>query len=166
VLDSDNTAFRHYLDRLHGLRDKRPDTIYSACWAFPFFPFHELGGKQIDFEGTAAAVRSGLLRRAFVLNDGNYLVPRDRYVATARALGTLRADVADVVLFNYLWLTGGGRLELLPATAYFHRVDPSSFWMRTQDASRERVLEIFERLERALPCDADYVARLQAGSAI
>ena len=162
VLDSDNTAFCHYLNRLHSLEPKNPGTIYGACWAFPFFPFHELAGVRMDFEQAVRGVRSGLLRKAYMINDGNYLVPRTRYVATATRLGTLRSDVADVMLFNYLWLTEGGTIELLPSTAYFHRVDATSFWMRTQEASRQRVIEIFARIESGLPCDSNFLRTLQA----
>jgi len=166
VLDSDNTAFRHYLDRLLALDPKRPDTIYGACWAFPFFPFHELAGVRLDFDNAVRGVKSGLLRKAYMINDGNYLVPRERYVSTAESLGNLRSDVADVMLFNYLWLTGGGSIELLPSTAYFHRVDATSFWVRTQDASRDRVLELFARIEQGLACDGEFIDGLQAGGAV
>ena len=162
VLDSDNTAFRHYLDRLCALEPKREDTLYGAAWAFPYFPFHELAGTRIDAATAAGLTRSGVLKRVYVINDGNYLVPRDAYVRTGRQLGSLRSDVADVMLFNYLWLSNGGSLEILPGTSYFHRVDSTSFWARTQDASRQRVLELFARIESSLPCDPDYIGSLQA----
>lgn len=163
VLDSDNTAFWHYLDRLQAIPERREDSIYGAAWAFPFFPFHEFAGVSLDFAMACETARSGLLKKAYMINDGNYLVPRARYVESAGRFAGLRSDVADVMLFNYLWLTEGGRLELLPGTSYYHRVDSTSFWMQTKDASRARVLELFARMEAGLPFDEAYRVSLATG---
>jgi len=163
VLDSDNTAFWHYLDQLQAIPRRRDDTIYGAAWAFPFFPFHEFAGVSLDFTTACETARSGLLKKAYMINDGNYLVPRERYVRSAGRFAGLRSDVADVMLFNYLWLTEGGRLELIPGTSYFHRVDATSFWMQTKDASRARVLELFARMEGDLTCDEAYLTSLMSG---
>jgi len=48
-------------------------------------------------------------------------------------------------------LSDGGRLRVLERGAYHHRIDASSFWMRTADESRERVLQIFSLFEQGVP---------------
>ncbi len=163
ILDSDNTAFRHYLGRLASLSVMDPETIYGSSWAFPYFPFQELAGGSIGWKEAHVLTRSGVLRRVYIINDGNYLVPRERYIEVASSVGHLPSDVADVMVVNYLWLSMGGRIKLLPGTSYMHRIDASSFWKKTEDASRRRVMEIFARLESGLPWDQDFADKLAAG---
>jgi len=156
VLDSDNTAFRRYLDRLAALEAPSADVFYSAGWAFPHFPFHEFAGLKIGFDMAADLTVSGALRRIYIINDGNYLVHRDSYIRSVSAIGTVDSDVADVMLVNYHWLSQGGLLEVLPAASYFHRVHKGSFWNLTQDESRKRVAELFSRFERGLRWDEKF----------
>ena len=161
VLDSDNTAFRHYLDRLASLENLSADTMYCAGWAFPSFPFHEFQGLRIGFEAAAELTASGVLRRVYIINDGNYLVHRETYVRSVSAIGAVDSDVADVMLVNYHWLSQGGFLEVLPATSYYHRVHKGSFWNLTQDESRKRVVELFSRFERQLKWDDEFASSLK-----
>ncbi|MDX2079819.1 MAG: glycosyltransferase family 2 protein [Terrimicrobiaceae bacterium] len=165
VLDSDNTATKGYLDRLAGPAHRDPSAFYCAQWAAPFFPFHGLGPEPIDFDRAVSLCRDGRLRRFYLINDGNYLVPRDAYVETVRSIGLLPSDVVDVMVVNYRWLSQGGRLEIMDGTSYIHRVDPESFYARTEDASRARLRNIFERLEASEKWDDSWQERLLAGSA-
>lgn len=147
VLDSDNTAFRGYLDVLGGIRNPDPSTFYCASWAWPLFPFHDFSGMRIDFKKSCEWTRSGLLKRVFIFNDGNYLVNRRAYMDSVNGIGQIASDVADVMVVNYNWLSGGGSLEVLPVSSYFHRVDASSFWNRTAVQSKRRVMEVYSFLE-------------------
>jgi len=160
ILDSDNTAFRHYLDRLGTLEAPVANVIYCANWAFPRFPFHEFTGLRIGFEKAAELTVSGALRRIYIINDGNYLVHREAYAHSVSAIGRVASDVADVMLVNYHWLSQGGVLEVLPATSYYHRVHKGSFWNLTQDESRKRVVELFARFERGLKWDDEFSGTL------
>lgn len=163
ILDSDNTAFLNYLDALAGLDRPESDAFYCAGWAFPFFPFHPLHGVRLDFEGACALTASGELRRYYIINDGNYLVHRDSYIRSVRELGTIASDVADVMVVNYHWLSQGGCLRILPRTSYFHRVDASSFWCRTEEESRRRVADIFSRFEAGDRWDEQFGDALRTG---
>ncbi|MEI6183774.1 MAG: glycosyltransferase [Polynucleobacter sp.] len=147
VLDSDNTAFCGYLRQLAKIQRKDPDTIYCSPFAFPYFSFKALAGRSLSFDQCCKLTRSGLLRQCYIINDGNYLVHRDRYLLRTKSLQDLPSDVADVMLANYLWLSEGGSLEVLPRGAYHHRIDASSFWVRTAEESRTRVRFLFELLE-------------------
>jgi glycosyltransferase involved in cell wall biosynthesis len=147
VLDSDNTAFRGYLDTLGAIRDPDAGTFYCASWAWPLFPFHDFAGMRIDFEKSCEWTRSGLLKRVFIFNDGNYLVHRKAYMDSVNCIGQIDSDVADVMVVNYNWISNGGGLAVLPDGSYFHRVDASSFWNRTAVQSKRRVMEVYSFLE-------------------
>ena len=161
VLDSDNTAFTRYLDTLASQKALNPDTFYCASWAFPYFPFHELAGQAIDFEAAAELTATKVLRRVYIINDGNYLVHRESYVRSVSAIGSIASDVADVMLANYHWLSQGGLLQILPGTTYYHRVHKGSFWNLTQGESRKRVGDLFARFEKRLKWDEDLVYSLR-----
>lgn len=164
VLDSDNTVFRHYLDAFAVIADPSPDTFYCSAWAFPFFNFQALDGLRLDLAACGETTRSGLLRRTYIINDGNYFVPRERYVATVNSLNRTGRDGADVMLVNYRWMTCGGAMEIIPGTAYIHRLDIASLYKTTEEKSRGRILDMFSRFERNLPCDEGYLAELRSGS--
>jgi glycosyltransferase involved in cell wall biosynthesis len=163
VLDSDNTAFTGYLDRLEALVPSDPGVIYCAAWAYPYFPFDELSGMSIDFKQACDFLQNGILKRKYLLNDGNYLVNRRRYSEVVSLIGRLPSDVVDVLVVNYLWLSKGGKLGVIPGTKYMHRVDPSSFWSQTAEASKKRLLEIYARMEGAVPWDEDFLQKLRSG---
>ena len=161
ILDSDNTAFRRYLDRLASLESLSGNVIYCAGWAFPYFPFHEFQGMRIGFEEAADLTESGTLRRVYIINDGNYLVHRKSYIDSVSSVGRVASDVADVMLVNYQWLSQGGYLEVLPDSYYYHRVHKNSFWNLTQDESRKRVVDLFSRFERRLKWDHKFAGTLK-----
>lgn len=150
ILDSDNTVFPSYLNALAEIKNKTPETIYCSPFAFPYFSFKPLAGRILDFDACCELTRSGLLRQCFIINDGNYLVHRETYLKQITPLATMRSDVADVMAVNYAWLSEGGKLEVLRQGTYHHRIDASSFWMRTANESRDRVMKIFELFEKGI----------------
>jgi hypothetical protein len=101
----------------------------------------------MDFESACEWTKSGLLKRVYIFNDGNYLVNRKSYSEAVEGMGMITSDVADVMVVNYQWLSKGGSLEVLPGVSYFHRVDASSFWNQTAEESKKRVTEIYSFLE-------------------
>jgi glycosyltransferase involved in cell wall biosynthesis len=147
VLDSDNTAFRRYLDILGWIANPCSQAFYCASWAWPWFSFHEFEGRRMDFDTACEWTRSGALKRVYIFNDGNYLVNRKAYLEAVGSMGRIASDVADVMVVNYRWLSKGGSVEVLPGVSYFHRVDASSFWNRTAEESKKRVTEIYSFLE-------------------
>lgn len=160
ILDSDNSAFPSLLSALSQLPLRRPLSIYCSPYAFPYFSFASFRGQVLDFEACVNLTRNGDLRRVFIINDGNYLVCRDDYLKTLGCLRELRSDVADVFVANYLWLSQGGRLEVLSHGIYHHRIDASSFWIRTAKESRQRVLTLFSRLENGIKWDGCFEKEL------
>jgi len=160
ILDSDNTAFPSFLSALSHIPHRDPSVIYCSPFAFPYFSFSPFRGRVVDFEDCVNLTRSGELRKVFIINDGNYLVCRDAYLKTIGCLRNLRSDVADVFVANYLWLSGGGRLNVLSRGTYHHRIDASSFWMRTAEESRQRVIQLFSRLHDGRMWDSEFEAEM------
>lgn len=148
ILDSDNTAFKGYLDALARLPALNPQTVYCSPWAFPHFSFHALAGKSLDYDSAAELVRSGFLRRVYFINDGNYLVHRATYLNVLRPYLGIETGAADVMTANYLLLSAGCKLQVLSSGAYHHRIEGSSFWHSTLEHSRPRAMEIFSKFEK------------------
>jgi len=163
VLDSDNTAFRGFLDALGAIRDPDAGTFFCASWAWPWFPFGELGWDPIDFRRAVDLCRDGRLRRHYIINDGNYLVKKSGYSQAVSKIGKIPSDVVDVMVVNYLWLSSGGRLQMLPHGKYNHRVDQSSFYKRTEGSSKKRLQELFKRFESGKPFAEDCLESLKRG---
>jgi glycosyltransferase involved in cell wall biosynthesis len=163
VLDSDNTAFSSYLDALGGIRNPDPQMIYCASWAWPYFAFQDLGVDKIDFELACELVKSSLLKKIYLINDGNFLVHRQKHLFSIKEISNFEIEAADVMLVNYKWLSDGGSLKLLDNVSYFHRVDGSSFWSRTVEVSKKRVQEIFKRFEHGERCREDFLVGLRSG---
>ena len=160
VLDSDNTALAGYLHALGGLPHRNPEAIYCSPFAFPYFSFHPLAGRRLDFNDCVHLTIDGLLRRVFIINDGNYLVHRETYSKKLDCLRMVHSGAADVMMANYLWLSEGGVLQVLRRGAYHHRVDASSFWNRTATESRERLMDLFSRLAQGLKWDDQFSDRM------
>lgn len=164
LLDSDNTVFRSYLEAVFREPDWKPATIYCPVYAFPYYRFDPLVGLDLDFSTCAELCRTGTLRKVYIINDGNYLFHRATYLEKLEPLRPLARDVADVMVANYLWLSRGGRLKVLPGAVYYHRIDASSFWMRTKEESRRRVMYLFDRFENNQPWDDEVLRALQASA--
>lgn len=160
VLDSDNTAFANYLRELGKIPHRDPETIYCSPFAFPYFSFQSLAGRRLDFDACTQLTIEGVLRRVFIINDGNYLVHRSNYIERLGRLKTVRSDAADVIMANYLWLSTGGNLQVLERGCYHHRVEDSSFWLRTAEVSRGRMMELYERLAQGQRWDDQFAAQM------
>ena len=153
LLDSDNTLLPSYLNIVATLENLEEQKIYCPDWAFPYFCFHQLSGEQIDFQRACQLTKKGVLQRVYILNDGNYFFHRNSYLTHLLSLKDMHPDAADVMTTSYHWLSQGGFLEVLRGAPYIHRVDASSFWIRTSEKSRKRVMTIFDRLEKKIPWD-------------
>jgi glycosyltransferase involved in cell wall biosynthesis len=161
VLDSDNTAFSRYLDALNEINNSDPQTFYCASWAFPFFPFQDFAGLSIDFERACESTRSGLLKKIFIFNDGNYLVNKVAYMASANQIGVIENDEADVALLNYSHLSNGGSLKIISKTSYFHRVHQQSRWLKNPLNSKKRISEIYTQLNKSKKFGSDFLAKIK-----
>lgn len=160
LLDSDNTLFRGYLEAVTSLPVLEEQTIYCPEKALPYFRFSKFLNLKMDFELVYQLTQSGVLKRSSFLNDGNYFFNKEAYRAHFLKLNQMKSDVADVMVANYYWLSHKKTLAVLKGASYLHRIDASSFWVRTSQESKARVIEIFKRLENNLRWDDDFEKKL------
>ncbi|MBX9577072.1 MAG: glycosyltransferase family 2 protein [Chthoniobacterales bacterium] len=160
LLDSDNTLFPSYLDAVVALQHLDEKSLYCPDWAFPYFWFRQVAGQKIDFQKACYLIQQGTLQKISLLNDGNYFFHKATYLAQLLPLKQIQHDVADVMLANYRWLSQGGSLTVMQQARYLHRIDDSSFWMRTSQESRRRVMSIFDRFKNNLPWDGPFASTI------
>lgn len=160
LLDSDNTVFRNFLDAIFQMPSRDDNTIYCAAFAFPYFDFRSVTGRDINFDRVREYAAEGTLNRVYFFNDGNYLVPKARYLEVSRSIGNPCDDAADTMLFNYFWVSTGGKMKFLPGTSYLHRIEATGRWMNNRSRSKKRVAEIVGRLKDAKRADPEYAVAL------
>ena len=163
LLDSDNTVFRNFLDAIFQMPSRDDSTIYCAAFAFPYFDFRTVAGRDIDFDGIRKYAAAGTLNRVYFFNDGNYLVPKSRYLEVSHSVGHPCDDAADTMLFNYFWVSRGGKMKFLPGTSYLHRIEATGRWMTNSICSKMRVTEIVGRLKKGKRADPEYAWALGSG---
>lgn len=161
LLDSDNTALEIFLDGLASFPNLENNTIYCSSWAYPYFCFEELCGIDLNFQKASELISSGILKKIYLLNDGNFFVNKKEYLNKISALVDIRNLATDVLLVNYRWLSEGGTLRIIPNTKYIHRVDNSSFWSRTADESKKQLVTIYERITKKILCDESFLKKLK-----
>jgi glycosyltransferase involved in cell wall biosynthesis len=112
--------------------------------------FREFGFKPLNFndltsKATDPASESNILK---ILNTGNFLVPRKKYLeisSKAEILANL-VGAQDVMLLTLSWLMEGNTLRVLPGFHYFHRLNSRSFW-RTNRQPRLTLSQLINELE-------------------
>ena len=120
--------------------------------------------EAMEFKRVVTLCRDGRLRKYYIINDGNYLVNRNAYSNAVSRIGKIPSDVVDVMIVNYLWLSTFGKLQMLSKCRYFHRVDDSSFYKRTEGESKKRLIDLFNRFEAGQACESDYLDGLKRGN--
>ena len=139
--DSDNTMDANYLDMVASL-DKKPNTWYCPSFARPEFDYRGLVGRW-DLASAQELLAMPLAECA--LNTGNQIVHRESFMKVfggyrgrrfdlmleenylglsmperAEHKWRLVFDAKDSFIFNMLWLSSGGKLEIVPGLEYDH----------------------------------------------
>lgn len=134
LLDSDNTLNYSYLNSIFKIKDWDANFIYSASFAFPLLNFKQFSGKNLDFD----LVKDTFVhnsRISLFMNDGNFFFNKKRFIDLVDKYKFFNVSAADIIFINYLWLSNGGIIKILPNTSYLHRVHKNSIWKETQEAS-------------------------------
>lgn len=164
LLDSDNTLFHSYLNAVTLLKHWDANAIYCSDWAFPNFCFHLFAGQEINFQRACHLAQERVLQKISLFNDGNYFFHKKTYLEHFSMFKKIHYDAADVMLMNYYWLSQKKVLKVMRRATYMHRIDPSSFWLSTQQESQDHAKKLFERLEKNLPWDAAFKEKLLSAS--
>ena len=164
LLDYDNTLTADYLDSLFKLERWEDDEIYCSAYAYPYFDFRKkLPGDFVDLETASTWLKERALIGPF-LNDGNYFLPRERYLETVKPFWKYSVLAADAMFSNYLWLSGGNKLTVLADSWYVHRVHANSAWAKQREHSRRNANIIKRRIRKGAspqsPCLRDDFAVL------
>jgi len=135
IFDSDNIIDNDYIN-IAATLEKRPDTIYCPAvvqilreqrgkWNFTAF-------SDIDLNTAKLFVYDRNFK--ILMNTGNYLVNRRRYVNTIVARHLNKGFCKDdSFYFNYLWLKDGNRLSVTTGMTYMHRIHDGSYWLDNAD---------------------------------
>ena len=147
LLDYDNTIVSDYLNSIFNIDKWKENTIYCSAYAYPYFDFREeLGGKTIDLDSASMMANFKKFNKTF-FNDGNYFLPRERFLEHIKIFWKYSVAASDVIFANYIWLSSGNMLKVLSDAKYIHRVHGNSLWINNSEESRHVLKLIMKRIE-------------------
>ncbi len=138
LFDSDNVITPAYIDSLPEDFEEASFTIYCPSFAKPHFDYRELEGEVINILNVHKQIRKPSL--GMLLNTCNYVVNRERYLATFRENKEMKGT--DTKWFNYLHITSGGNFLVVPGMHYQHRVHKGSEFMKDADYNMRKDAEL------------------------
>ncbi len=172
ILDSDNSIFTSTLDSVFSIPEWNADTIYCPGRSFPVFDLRSYGDVTLDFE-KFCDMKGAEIRERFIpfFNDGNYFVNARVFHSLLVPFLSLNIRRVDSAFVNYVWLSSGKKLRLLPKAAYYHRMSRNSHWNWDVSESIKAITILagkLNRRERARMEDLqiDFGLRPQADPAI
>ena len=138
LLDCDNIIDNQYIDIITQI-DKEDDVLYCPEVLFKLnkdgfkFSYNQFNNIVLD----KTNIRKYIKIRECVacMNTGNYLVNRRMYmdvVETKYLQGVVDARLAklDTFYFNYLWMSNGYRMKVVPGLGYEHRIHDGSYYLK------------------------------------
>lgn len=153
LLDSDNYLYSDSLDALYNI-EWNEDTTYNPAGVFMNGnrePYNSCSGnlghdrfcgdKEILFENV---VDYYILDGGFggFLNTGNFFVNKNKYLSVCQEHEAkikehnIKPFASDGIFFNYLWLSAGNKLRVVPSLNYFHRIHNNSTWSASAHESQ------------------------------
>jgi len=134
LLDCDNIIDNDYVELLSNI-DKEDDILYCPESLFRLnkagikYSYHKFNNLFVDKINVRRYVRHRMFRA--LLNTGNYLVHRERYMEVVeQSVANERLSKLDSLYFNYLWLSMGYRMKVVPNLWYEHRIHKDSYYLR------------------------------------
>ena len=107
-------------------------TIYSPAFAYPLLDFRGIGGRALDFSSTRDLLIKSTDTAEKFLNDCNFFINKDRFLKAMDKYKHSNVFAADSVFMNYIWLTLGNFLFILPKAKYIHRIHNKSIWVESR----------------------------------
>jgi hypothetical protein len=71
----------------------------------------------------------------FLLNDGNWVVPREALAILPTSVKSSDVLAADAIFMLKEWIRAGYTIWYVPDLVYIHTVHPGSTWLQTAEAS-------------------------------
>lgn len=120
LLDSGNCLLPDYFTSLLALPTWEADRIYCPSEAWPLVDFRSLTNQNLDFNKLRDLLIHDLVLVRSFLNDGNYLVNKDKFLPLIQS-AKREAYSYETAFVNYLWLSSGYSLQILPDCSYYKR---------------------------------------------
>lgn len=139
LLDSDNVIRPDYIDALTDRTvSMNPKVIYCPDFAKPQFDYRKFGGSYIDKSNVSHFISLPMAEPA--INTCNYVVNRNEYLRIYQHNQAMKGT--DTIWFNYLWLSAGNSLYVVPGMEYEHRVHSGSGFLADCDYNMKKAKEI------------------------
>jgi len=134
LLDCDNIIDNDYVKLLSDI-DKQDDILYCPENLFRLnkagvkYSYKKFNNLFVDKINVRRYVKHRMFRA--LLNTGNYLVHRKSYMEVVeRSAADERLSKLDSFYFNYLWLSRGNRMKVVPDLGYEHRIHNGSYYLK------------------------------------
>lgn len=134
LLDSDNTIFDSYLNAIFNLETWDRSTIYCPEYAFPHYNFKSYANSIVNFNDICHSQNSSrILINNYIfsclISGGNYFVNTKLFTTVLQPYLILRPYATDTFMANYIWLSQGNKLKVIPNSSYYHRIHSQSTWI-------------------------------------
>ena len=142
VLDSDNYFSEEWVDEIiEALRNSDGKTMFASAdfkninlktneFTFPCEEFSDLRLDKTNWNLMFERPRWN-----FLLNDGNWVVPRTVYACLPKEVSSESLQAADAIFMLKCFIKRGYSIHYLPGLSYVHTVHDGSTWLQTAKES-------------------------------
>jgi glycosyltransferase involved in cell wall biosynthesis len=146
VFDSDNIIGPDYIDRLYEIDKWDPSTSYLPSFAKPVFDYRHFAGEVISRE----TVASYMDVRMFdcLINTMNGFYNKNKYWQAWDP--KVEPLTADSMYMNYLLLSAGNSLTVVPGLEYEHTIHDGSHYKKFSGeniAFRDYVMKLYKEMQ-------------------
>ena len=142
VLDSDNHFSEEWIDTvIDAIKNSDGNTILASAdfkntninTGELNFPCEEFSNLVLDKSGWNEMFHKP--RWNFLLNDGNWVVPRECYKCLPLNVSSESLQAADAIFMLKCFIKGGYKIHYVPGLSYLHVVHDGSTWLQTAKES-------------------------------
>jgi len=142
VLDSDNYFSEDWIDTIvESIKKSNGHTIFASAefkntnlkTGELNFPCEVFSGLQLD--KTNWNTMFDRPRWNFLLNDGNWVVPKGVYACLPKEVASESLQAADAIFMLQCFIRRGYAIHYLPSLTYVHTVHDGSTWLETAKES-------------------------------
>jgi hypothetical protein len=142
VLDSDNHFSEEWIDTiLETLQTTGPKTILASAefrntnimTGEVSYPCKEFSDLRLDMHTWNDVFKKP--RWNFLLNDGNWVVPRESILCLPENVESESLLAADAIFMLQNFIKGGYAIHYVPGLSYLHVVHDGSTWLETEKES-------------------------------
>lgn len=145
--DSDNIFKPDYINKLFEIPYWEIDTIYTPCFAEPYFNFQNYSGLLITKENVADYISKPMFET--MLNACNYFVNKNKYLMVWD--NTINPVTSDSIYFCYKWLEAGNKIKVVDGLKYYHRVWQQSHYInniaKTPSGLHQKIIDKIKNLK-------------------